>query len=213
MSYKQDYFEAAERIKDLTINNNYLKGKLEKLRGNYDELKGLYEKVLKHKKEIVEELVEKKKKINRLISANDESDTRIRDLVSKIFTLEVIVGKRHSGWHVGADLGWRINPVTGKYEGYKIPKDFYEGRVENLKFNRSSYMVSFDYPKEKPPRSSLVDPNLSFKNIPCDLYTYIGGTAFLEPEELEESKSDDSVYFDSIDDIDRFTVSKGFIII
>jgi hypothetical protein len=92
-------------------------------------------------------------------------------LKKAVFALKEFLGKKHSYWHIGPEMAWRINKVTGKKERYDIPKDFNEWNVKELYFDENLNMCRFKHPN---------DGYLTDFNIPISLYTRIGGKAFVD---------------------------------
>ncbi len=113
--------------------------KLEKELDKFDKIvKFLYEQE-KEKESTIKDLKEKNEKLQ---SENNKLKKRNQ-------TLEGLYGKHSPRWHININIAWRISPITGKQEDFRIPSDIKIDKITDLIVYDDLEWVSFKYDDDK----------------------------------------------------------------
>lgn len=128
-----------------------------------------------------------------------EFKKEIEKLTKTEFVHKEILRKEHSDWHIESGLAWRINPITLKPEKYIVPKNFNPDYIKDFDFDYDMQMCTFKHPDD--------DDEYRDYNIPCSLYSSLGGKIFLN--NTGKANSLNLTQFKTIEDIDKYIFSKG----
>jgi len=206
MIKRKEYLKILEENVEMKKEINEMKNKIVELNNKYEKEMDSFSEAMDlnewTEKKIIKIENEKQNLITNIKNLTEKTKELEKNkdiLLKRNFAIKEILGKEYSDWQIEAGLAWRFSFNKNKPEKYKVPKNLKIGKIEDFDFDDNFIMCQFKH-------SDKEERSIDYE-IPCSLYTSLGGKLFEKNNEITGYY--DLMNIDNIDDLKIALTSNG----